>query len=272
MKKINKIIKISEIVPWFDKEKYRKVANLYPSQWYQQLLVRKLIKIATENPSTASYAVKKAIEHIREKPIIDISTDEPLSVFKPYFDIKAPCHKEGVHPVTLQEFLKMEMSFPKEKVDFTKQWLSSNHLNLDLLCDPRSSYVNESISQLVPENEEKIELVSINCTLPLPILMKQFETYLRQKKTIFKNKDKARYKMPDFYDWHRFGILPYLDLEVWQKETGLKIKHEQLINAITPIEEEKDIDSLRTTKKFAEKLLTHGFLEELATLAQFEKT
>lgn len=271
MKRISKVTNISEIVPWFNKIKYREAPSLHPNEWYQQLLIRKLIQIFFKNPHTENEVLKKVITQIRKKPIIDIRKDKSLSILKPYFNNKSPVFKEGVHPLILQEFIKIQMSLPVEQVAFTIKWLGWNHLNFSLLSDPLLSCIDNPISKLLSKDMIGKDVLSINYNIPLPILIKQFEKHVKNKKKLLKITDKTRYKTPDTYEWHRFGILPYLDLLIWQAETGIKIKNEQLIKAITPYGEKFDVNSLRATKKLSIKLLSDNFLEELATLVFLKK-
>lgn len=162
MKQIKQIRTPTEILPWFKKANYIKVLNLHLDQWYEQLLIRKILFALLEHPEVINSEVKKAINFLRNKPIIEIWKDKPLSIFRPYFTQKNPTYSEGIHALTLQEFIKLELLLPREKSDYTKKWLTSNHLNLDILCDPLVDCISEPVSQLTKSIALGNEILSVD--------------------------------------------------------------------------------------------------------------
>lgn len=271
MKQIKQIKTPTEILPWFNKANYIQVLSLHPREWYEQLLIRKILFGLLEYPDVISQEVKEAINFLRNKPIIEILKDKPLFIFKPYFTQKNPIYPEGVHALTLQEFIKLESLLPSNKSDYAKKWHTSNHLNLSILCDPLVDCISEPISQLTESIARGNEILSVDCSQPLPLLVKCFEQHIKIKKKELKTKKNARYKFPTNYDCFRFGVLPYLDIQLWKMETGNKFSNEELLAAITPDTDTGDLNTLRTTRSLANKLLTHKHLESLASLAKSEK-
>lgn len=95
--------------------------------------------------------------------------------------------------------------------------------------------------------------------------MNDLRSTLRRKSIVTKN-----WRKPDFADWNRFGVLPYLDLRIWGQETGTRISNRVMADAIFLPGEGGEEVVRKTTAKLARELLTLKHLETLAALAAQE--
>lgn len=96
-------------------------------------------------------------------------------------------------------------------------------------------------------------------------LLNDLRSTLRRKSIVTKN-----WRKPDFADWNRFGVLPYLDLRIWGQETGTRISNRVMADAIFLPGEGGEEVVRKTTAKLARELLTLKHLETLAALAAQE--
>ncbi|WP_312477626.1 DUF6387 family protein [Stutzerimonas nitrititolerans] len=84
------------------------------------------------------------------------------------------------------------------------------------------------------------------------VIIEAFKRWLigYRKKTAI---DKAKRNKPDYKRWAEYGILPYLDLQIWALENQIEIIDEVMAEAVTP---NRSIENFyTTTKKHANDLL-----------------
>ncbi|MCY1410335.1 hypothetical protein D9M71_257030 [compost metagenome] len=76
----------------------------------------------------------------------------------------------------------------------------------------------------------------------------------------------SKRERPAYKDWARYGLLPYLDLRIWEMETGNRIPHRIMAEAVGYL---KGGDSFRkTVPTLADDLMQS--LSELEALAAVE--
>jgi len=104
--------------------------------------------------------------------------------------------------------------------------------------------------------------ISVNLRASDKELTKAFEYFLKEKR---KEKQPAKkyFTQADFNSWHKFGVLPYLDIEIWRIETGInKIPDHILGDAI--LANEVDIDTTeairKSTRKHIDRIKKSGLL------------
>lgn len=100
-------------------------------------------------------------------------------------------------------------------------------------------------------------LLGINLLLPDKELIKQFKTFLPLlRKECGAPLFSAKWRKPDFSEWARLGVLPYLDLMIWEKEHGVKIRKNVMEEAIFPTREGSEDRVRKTTAPKAEELIS----------------
>ena len=65
----------------------------------------------------------------------------------------------------------------------------------------------------------------------------------------------------------KFGLLPYLDLHIWKKETGIKIPNRVTADAIFLPGEGGEEVVRKTTHKIAQEVMSNRYLNMLAAIA-----
>jgi len=93
------------------------------------------------------------------------------------------------------------------------------------------------------------------------VLIKAFKVWLKNARAL--HYKAHRRKRPAYEQWSRYGLLPYLDLLIWSRETGIQIPHQVMAEAV---DYRKGGDSFRKTiPKLASSLMQDlGELEALA--------
>lgn len=255
-----KIKRREDLPTWFEIKNYDTTKNFTARDWYQQLFVRKFCQeIGNENSF-----VKQVISAIRENPIIDVLNDDSFSLIKGYSVFANNISfMPGIHPMTAHEFVTIEKDIDPIKLELARNWSRQNHLNPKVLY---STEIDLPINKLNP-NFKKFIAMSINSNLPKSLLMKQFEEFLDSLQ--IKDSEK-RYQQLDFRNWYKYGVLPYLDLDVWQKEANKRITNLTFANAIHADEVRGEENIRKTTSHLAKTLLSYESLKELAGQAYIE--
>ena len=257
-------IKRKEDLPtWLYIKNYDATKNFTARDWYQQLFVRKFCQEIGNEDSF----VKQVISAIRENPIIDVINDDRFSLIKGYSAFANNISFiPGIHQMTAHEFVAIEKDIDPIKHELARKWSKQNHLNPQILYSPEIDF---PINELNP-NFKKFIAISINSNLPKPLLMKQFEEILDSLQIKNGRDSEKRYQQLDFRSWYKYGVLPYLDLDVWQNEVNKSITNLVFANAIHAAEVRGEENIRKTTAHLAKTLLSYESLNELAGQAYIE--
>lgn len=123
------------------------------------------------------------------------------------------------------------------------------------------------------------EAIRINWTLPDTTLIEHFKQFLKLHRPAESWQDgddefaysiKKFNRKPNFDDWCRFGILPYLDLQLWALETDNHIPYRVMADAIYLPGEGGEENVRKTTAPLADMLMTETALDVLASQAALE--
>lgn len=108
--------------------------------------------------------------------------------------------------------------------------------------------------------------LTVNLRANDSVLIEAFAAWLKSARSqmlIASNRERPAYR-----DWSRYGLLPYLDLLIWSKETAHQIPYHVMAEAV---DYRKGGDSFRkTVPPLAIKLMIVGGLAELEALAAIE--
>jgi len=115
-------------------------------------------------------------------------------------------------------------------------------------------------------------LLSINLRLPDKELVEQFKAALPAlRKECGATTYSRKWHKPDFADWARLGVLPYLDLVIWANETDTQISYPVLEGAIYSTPEGSEDRVRKTTEPKALDLITERSLAYLRAQAVLEQ-
>jgi len=284
---------VSELPKWFSLEKYNTAKFLDATGWYEQLSVRRDLFTLVGSPRWRGWqgdAPPKtgkqsmtALELIRAMPIVNIENNTLLAAY--FFsgairELKSqnPRYSFGVHLTTVRNLYLTENNIEEDKRThargFFEQIFSNDFLDFEKPLAMKykcKDWIDEPVDGIV--NNINFDLnVTVNMLLPDKVLIEQFKQLLRQNRDqltrvgcVIENTEK-----PNFSAWCEHGVLPYLDLQIWQRETELKIPNRVMADAIFPPGEGGEEKIRKTTKELAANLMTRKHLETLAALAAQE--
>lgn len=175
-----------------------------------------------------------------------------------------------------------------------RKWLEqqSVYFRKDWMDDPiyKSNKLSEGYRFLtnfneIPSNDNtsrrrfrgKKNPVMVDLSLPDAILVKAFKQWLKNaRKETSTGKNSKRYRKPDFESWIRLGILPWLDLNIWEVEANVTIPNRVMANAIYLPGTGGEETVRKTTKPLALNLIkdeneTDCPLSSLAAQAAYEQ-
>ena len=216
---------------------------------------------------------------IRETPIFD-TNDETHGKISDIFTFNAPqnvsktlSHLPAIHPMTLEQFTLIKSALDPKKVEYAKLWL--DQFEDEFLDSPTYKYepwirkplIHSATEEIKQEDDfgfHGMDPVLVDLNFPDKILLETFKQYLATRRAESKTEHLSKpLREQDFYDWTRFGVLPYLDLKFWEMETKNKIPLRVLADAIYPPGEGGEETVRKTTAPLAKSLIEYHNLRIL---------
>lgn len=283
----NRIKHLSDLPEWYGLDKYEKAKSLDPAGWYEQLLARKRLLIAggldhkksLDGPPKTTLEVLEAelLTLVRTTPIIKLSRNDPLRAFIYSLTGKTllsggPSYTRGIDLTTVRSFYRTERLIQREKRDYARKYFSryetdewlypEKYRPMDWMDGPIDAISRKYIFSLSVN-------VELNLLVPDNVLEEHFRELLQDIRTSLaefgpqiENKQRLNFEL-----WQNYGVLPYLDLKIWESETGIKIPNRVMADAIFPVSQGGEETVRKTTAKMAKSLLTQEHLETLAAVA-----
>lgn len=231
-RKLKRITKLDEIPPWFDLENYKECSSLDDIQWHSILGLRKWSFTRRGLQYHCAETNQESLNYFIE------SMKEPLRFKKPSMTIveavQAPTFSELDYFMDLQKDIEEDQSFgfPPRRVPIFINLVSSDKM-------------------LMREFQKLLSTLRPN-----------YESALKGIYGI--DQKEARTRRYNTEVWGDYGLLPYIDLRIWEHITNHHISWEVISEAIVS----KDIGSVDQTRqtihKLAEELVFSG--HGLATL------
>ncbi len=284
------IRRVSDLPEWFDLAKYDDSLSLDSAGWYEQLAVRRHMarlidserweNFQDDGSSKLRELYIREFALIRANPLIDVNSDFGLKVSflgGALHELKTrnPRYSFGVHLATVRNLYLTERDIEVEKRDYARnffaQFENRDWLNDDPFEFPCTDWIDEPVDGVRKTSIPQVN-VSVNLSLPDKVLIKQFIQMLQSlrdplQRVYYPDPDQRK---PDYSNWVRFGVLPYLDLRIWEREAEIKIPNRVMADAIFPPGVGGEEVVRKTTAKLAEELQTLESLETLAALAAHE--
>jgi hypothetical protein len=287
----------SDVIPdWFKIEKYAGAESFDAKDWYEQLCIRKDLVLFLEDKThlkiqMSQEVLEEALSIIRENPLDN-------------FDKLCPKNFEEDPAMKYMIFLMGGAFGLRGSYLNVHENLSSNvFLGVDFptndAIDYMSSLVEEEKSLLSEEQQEAYEiertprklgnnvLVTVDLSLPNNVLESEFREFLGRL-----DRDIPSARSVNFHRWHQKGVLPYLDLRIWELAGGNHVTGKSFVRELAKIidtggtdesfesynpdsgdEFQENIadDILRTTRRYAEKLISPSHLRTLYSQAIRER-
>jgi Family of unknown function (DUF6387) len=279
---VKRLKHVSQLPEWFDLQKYEGASLLDAAGWYEQLNLRKDLITSVGSPrwkETPSEVVLDILQQVRKNPIVDFTNSESIAVYSGRAMIELK-HRDlhylrGVHLTTVRELYLAENNIDKDKrtharnfftrmFDGSESWLSTPSIE----C---KDWIDEPIDGITASRGFTVN-IKVNLLLPDKLLIEQFKQTLNKLRSPLNKVGITLHntQKPIFSDWVNLGVLPYLDLKIWQQETESTIPNRVMADAIFPPGEGGDDTVRKTTEKYADDLLTDKHLITLASIAATE--
>ena len=101
-------------------------------------------------------------------------------------------------------------------------------------------------------------MIIVNLNIPDRLLIKEFKRFLKSRQEGGNGTPKKkRYRAPNFDELHKFGVLPYVDLQLWCLQENSEITNRVFANAIFPPGKGGEEVVRKTTKKLANHWMQH---------------
>lgn len=234
-----KIESVKDLPEWFDLEKYNGCEGLGALEWYVEITHRKKILSILNSPSkmiqhgAANFAALAA-EEVRKKPV----GKKPIG------------HGRG------DNYLLIPSDMPIAEVTTNDLWLQSESDKFrqtkgdsgDLLYE-RWGWIadtecqGEGISTALKFEPLKITegyphrttkpCIMVELSASDALLREAFSAWLKSARAAEKRNYAATRNKPAYDRWRRYGLLPYLDLQIWAIETDTHIPDRVMSAAIS---------------------------------------
>lgn len=263
----------SELPAWFSLEKYQLSEALDAAGWYVQLSIRErcLSHIFQGDD------ISEILHLIRDAPVIDVTKHNLLSfhfhsgMFYEQPVIEQSMH--GVHSLTVHELYMAGINIEESKRAQAKAFfdeifcVSDSPREAPQINGEEMAFLYEPVHR-VSSNPSDNALLGINLLLPDKELIEQFKTSLPVlRKECGAALFSAKWRKPNFSEWVRLGVLPYLDLLIFEKETGAEILYKVLEEAIFSSYEGSEDRVRKTTSSKAKELISKKSLAYLRAQA-----
>jgi hypothetical protein len=277
--KSRKIKRVQELPDWFSLVKYVSASELDAEGWVNNLHVRRELLRAVGSPRWKKHqgdgntallcSIKAELDAVRSVPVLGCEDYSILSYCR-YHGMLYP--EDGVRDMTLNDLLWSTKLMPDDDVSFVRDIRNETDDSesfYDAVARATVKYkVDQSkLGEPVPTWAE-CGYFRVDLRLPESLLVEQFKLAVKRHREIIKKTPR-----PAFGNWIKSGVLPYLDLKIWEREEGISIPNRVMADAIYPNGEGGEEDVRKTTSKLAsdDELLSLQHLDSLASLARYEK-
>ncbi|WLG45973.1 DUF6387 family protein [Pseudomonas sp. FP1740] len=256
---------------WYGLENYLSAVTFDEKEWYRQLALRMylltLLKIRKDDPELAQEVTEifaRDVQNMRGCAVEHAHIPDFFGHLG--FEQHLAEKKSGVRSLTYHRLLK-KAARPTIFED-PKQWLAANSKDSEFrpsTTDPQLLFIRS-----LTGSNRRFAYVEIDMDLPDKLLVDSFTAELQKIRTHLSNRpDKTKYHRPKIQNWARYGLLPYLDLLIWELETRTNIPTEMMAFAIKT-GYVADTRQLTDTVIPLAKRLMNGGLEELLDIIAIE--
>ncbi len=301
-----KIIRnIKDLPDWYALEKYRAADSLDAAGWYEILLqrwnhffwldVHGPEKYTSDRHDRKNYYYDALLQS-RKDPLSLLTDDLQISLIGggqlaalKYSKEDFSTFSHAISPLTIRRLYQQERRLQKSTRIRVREWMDhifDDFRNIGMTdqfkteCEWARSFIDDPIFEAFEKQGEERDwqnqsrghdFVEINLTVPDKILIEQFASYLRNIRKKYPDIKPANpYKAPEYKKWLEYGLLPYLDLNLWERENNVSIPYRVLADAIFSDGNMGEEMIRKTTKKIADQVMNKDYIDFLATIAAQE--
>jgi hypothetical protein len=293
---------VKDLPDWYDLNNYQNSLSLDSSSWYDLLLqrwnhffwfehsgVEKYKKRFLDNDEDPFYS---ALLQSRKYPLSLLTDNLQISLIGggqlealKYDQSDFATFSHAIKPLTIRRMYQQENKLKKSTRDRIRKWFDTmfgdNFFTqftdeykaeckwaLSFVDDPIfEAFENQGKDKEYYSEERHYDLVEIDLSLSDKILIKQFSDYLRGVRYAYPDiKKPHKHKYPEYKKWVDYGVLPFLDLELWAIENYCSIPNRVMADAIFPSGEKGEEMVRKTTKKISRVLMEKEYIDFLATI------
>lgn len=282
-----KIERVEDLPEWFDLSKYAELESFKAAEWLRELSFRQQLLVSNptyptdnalsptpENWSFWRKAVHERAKYLRSSPV-------------KRQDITSVCIVHGKKAPILTSYRGGLMSVPVSEAYSPVRHLTMHDLLFQALSDCSdaasvsdakkrwdildnrfggSFSVDGKLAEK-PVNIGGASVLSIDLDASDAVIKQAFERWLKLART--ESPLHKQPKRPAYERWHRYGLLPYLDLLIWEMETDSRIPDRVMSAAISSYDQGED-NLRKTIAPLARQLMKS--LRELKELAALEES
>ncbi len=249
-----KVKHISELPAWFRLDNYKSAKNMSLQDWHVQLVFRKhclTCKVIS--------ALAEPIEIMQKKSVITLSDHD---YFNLWYQISQKISLEkfvmtpdnpAISSLTMRNFFNIEKLLLPERRTYQPELTDYiiEVLQLAASSSPDMSIVNTSdghLASLNATNQEWLNepiyksasselnaegLINVNLDFSDDVLIKHFKKWLSViRSELNMQMNKRNIKPSDLNSWILYGVLPYLDLKIWERQMNVTIPNRVMADAI----------------------------------------
>ncbi len=296
---------IKDLPDWYALEKYLSASNLDAAGWYETLLQRWNHFFWFDHQGPEKYKDRAhdgknyyydALLQSRENPLAPLSDPIQIALIGggqlealKYDKKDFSTFSHAISPLTIRRLYQKEHRLRKPtrtrirawfdrmfddfgSIELTDEYKAECKWALSFIDDPIfEAFEKQGEERDWPDQRRDHDCVYVDLTVPDKILIQHFTDYLRQVRKKYPNiKPASTYKAPEYKKWLEYGLLPYLDLKLWEIENSVSIPYRVFADAIFPDGNMGEEMIRKTTKKMADQVMSKDYIDFLATMAAQE--
>ena len=241
---------------WFDISKYADIKDGTALEWLWQLVYRRRMfehyhfwtSRLRESPESykhyqkqLKYFVFKPMHLLTATPIITAETlrHRPTRYVDDSAKRRIPMRSEaltetygdplhwglGVRDILNGEAFLLYRGFPaniRRYLQNKKTRHLVNSMGIQTINDDASDAEWSAVTDFLhqPCNLEEGAVVGVDFSLPDDVLYSEFQAYVQEKRKSIGTVSSPFYGARDFKDWYKCGVLPFIDLKLWELTQG----------------------------------------------------
>lgn len=268
---VSKIDRVEDLPQWFDLEHYQGAESFGAVEWYKQLSQRRaLLTLLDYMPDEAAFydqavkAFSRCIGHVRGVSVEDAHI--PNFFGAGGIDQALLDFSRSVHPLTLNQLHQHARVYEGGSLQGSANWF----LGVDQPDRDEKIEAPLFLTDLLSYPRERFAALRVDLDAPDSVILESFAAWLSETRSLKGQPREKEFYRPRYQQWARYGLLPYLDLAIWKKETGVRIPDRVMAAAISRYDAGES-NVRKTVKPLAQALMggTQEF-EALAALAALE--
>ncbi len=275
---------------WFDLNKYKDVAKLAARGWYKNIYIRRVILRYIEDGRTLDSMsarnndnIDNVIALLRSNPVFDKPSKDWLSAMPSLQDANIikdlitdqTFHSPAIERLSPETALHLVSSLPKKRQQVFIEKVAENMEHQgEIDKAERQSGTSYNLGIRLPSwmsnpfEEDVFSAASIYISyfLPKKIMIDAFKAYLERISSLLP--PQKPFRQNRFLEWADCGLLPYIDLLIWEVENDVNPTNRERALALGNLGEE---NIRKTTQRNAELVLDDGIEGRIliATLAAY---